>query len=271
MKLSNKNIIKLFESNIINLFPKKIIRLLIKKNKIFFIKTDLVKLPEKNYPFTISQEDLENKKKIFFENEFKVPTNQFTYLALITKLIFKKEIGFNFLDFGAQYIDNFFFLRKKNHNINYYYHDQVQNNIQVENFIKLHKLNNIKVLNNLDKLREGIFDFIYFGSVIQYINNFDNLLDKILHTKPKYLYFSGVNFFFNKNSEKFICKQFNVFPQVNYCFFFNFDYFKNLICSKNYELIYFSENQNSQINYSYINDSINDTCMYLDLFFKIKD
>ncbi len=107
--------------------------------------------------------------------------------------------------------------------------------------------------------------------MIQYINNFDNLLDKILHTKPKYLYFSGVNFFFNKNSEKFICKQFNVFPQVNYCFFFNFDYFKNLICSKNYELIYFSENQNSQINYSYINDSINDTCMYLDLFFKIKD
>jgi len=203
MKLSNKNIIRLFESNIINLFPKKIIRLLIKKNKIFFIKTDLVELPKKNYPFTISQEDLENKKKIFFENEFKVPTNQFTYLALITKLIFEKEIGFNFLDFGAQYIDN--------------------------------------------------------------------LLDKILHTKPKYLYFSGVNFFFNKNSEKFIFKQFNVFPQVNYCFFFNFDYFKNLICSKNYELIYFSENQNSHINYSHLNDSINDNCMYLDLFFKIKD
>ena len=71
MKLSNKNIIKLFESNIINLFPKKIIRLLIKKNKIFFIKTDLVKLPEKNYPFTISQEDLENKKKIFLRMNLK--------------------------------------------------------------------------------------------------------------------------------------------------------------------------------------------------------
>jgi len=271
MELSNNFLNNLFKSKFLNYFPKRIIRLLIKKNKIFFIKIDLKSLPKINYPFLLSLKDLEEKKEIFSKNEFKIPTNEFPYLGLILKLIFQNKDKFKFLDFGAQYIDNYFFLKNKNNNINYVYHDLIENNKVVEEFININELKNIEVVYNLNEIKKNKFDFIYFGSVIQYVNEYQNLINELTAQKPKYLYFSGVNFFFKNNYNTIVCKQFNVFPQINYCYFFNFDYLKNLVCSKNYELVYFSENSNSKINYSLLNESIDDNCKYLDLFFKIKD
>ena len=141
----------------------------------------------------------------------------------------------------------------------------------MQKFININKLENIEVIQNLENVIKNKYDFVYFGSVIQYVDKFENLLRNILQQKPKYLYFSGVNLYLKNISNYVICKQFNVFPQINYCYFFNFDYLKNLVCSNGYELLYFSENPNSNINYSHINHSLSDSCQYSDLFFKIKD
>ena len=155
MKLSNKIINYLFKSKLISFLTRRFIRRLIKKNKFFFIDTNLEKLPEINYPFLLSLKDLQEKKNFYFKNQFTVPTNEFPYLSLVLKLIFDKDKEFKFLDFGAQYIDNYFFLKNKNENINYHYHDLIENNKIVEKFLNINKLENIKVMNNLDDIKKN--------------------------------------------------------------------------------------------------------------------
>ena len=271
LKLSDKVVNSLFKSKLLNFIPKRVIKRLIKKNKIFFIQTSLKNLPSNNYPFLLSLEDLDKKKDIYSNNETKIPTNEFPYLSLILKLIFYEKEKFRFLDFGAQYIDNYFFLKNKNRNIEYYYHDLVENNKIVQEFVNFNNLENIEVLYRLEDICKKEYDFIYFGSVIQYVNEFKKLLQEILKKKPKYIYFSGLNIYQKNKNNFIICKQFNVFPQMNYCYFFKFDYLVDLICSKNYDLLYCSENPNSKINYSHINSHLNENCQYLDLFFKINN
>ncbi len=271
LKLSNKIVNYLFKSKLLNFIPKRIIKRLIKKNKIFFIKTSLKDLPSNNYPFLLSLEDLDKKKSIYSGNNFRVPTNEFPYLSLVLKLIFYEGEKFRFLDFGAQYIDNYFFLKNKNQNIKYFYHDLIENNKIVQEFVNHNNLEDIEIVNTLEDINKKEYDFIYFGSVIQYVNDFEKLLQDIVKKKPKYIYFSGLNVYQKYTHDFVICKQFNVFPQINYCYFFKFDYLVNLICSNNYDLLYCSENPNSKINYSHINNYLNENCQYLDLFFKIKN
>ena len=271
LKLSDKIVNSLFKSKLVNFIPKRIIKRLIKKNKIFFIQTSLKNLPSHNYPFLLSLEDLEKKKKIYLSNDFKVPTNEFPYLSLILKLIFYEREKFRFLDFGAQYIDNYFFLKNKNRNIEYFYHDLIENNKIVQEFVNLNNLKNIEVIHTLEDINKKEYDFVYFGSVIQYVHEFEKLLQEIIKKKPKYIYISGLNIYYKNTHDFIICKQFNVFPQINYCYFFKYDYLVDLICSKNYNLLYCSENPTSKINYSHINNHLNENCQYLDLFFKIKN
>ena len=63
LKLSDKIVNSLFKSKLLNFIPKRVIKRLIKKNKIFFIQTSLKSLPSNNYPFLLSLEDLDKKKK----------------------------------------------------------------------------------------------------------------------------------------------------------------------------------------------------------------
>ena len=191
MELSNNFLNNLFKSKFLNYFPKRIIRLLIKKNKIFFIKIDLKSLPKINFPFIVSLKDLEEKKEIFSKNEFKIPTNEFPYLGLILKLIFQNKDKFKFLDFGAQYIDNYFFLKNKNNNINYVYHYLIKNNKVVEEFININELKNIEVVYNLNEIKKNKFDFIYFGSVIQYVNEYQNLINELTEKDGRYRFNSS--------------------------------------------------------------------------------
>ena len=154
LKLSDKIVNSLFKSKLLNFIPKRVIKRLIKKNKIFFIQTYLKSLPSNNYPFLLSLEDLNEKKNIYSNNEFRVPTNEFPYLSLILKLIFYQKEKFRFLDFGAQYIDNYFFLKNKNQNIEYFYHYLIENNKIVEEFTNLNSLENIKVIHSLENVKK---------------------------------------------------------------------------------------------------------------------
>ena len=69
-------------------------------------------------------------------------------------MIFHKKEKFHFLDFGAQYIDNYFFLKNKNKNIEYFYHDLIENNKIVEEFSNFNNLKNIKVIHSLENVKK---------------------------------------------------------------------------------------------------------------------
>ena len=271
MKIPNKLIKFLLKKETSVLLPKRIIRLIIKKNRVFFLKTTLFKLPKNNYPFILSQSELNQFFSISKNYKFELPLTEFPQLALVLNLIFNKKKKFKFLDFGAQYIDNYFFIKNKNNNIKYFYCDQEKNNITVKEFNKKKKLKDFIVLKNYKKIKNYKFDFINFGSVIQYIDEPESLIKEITFNKPQYLFFNGVNMFWGNRSKKIICKQLNTFPKVNYCHFFQYDYFKKFIKSQKYNLIYVAKNQNSSIiNYSNLKESISKDCKYLDLLFKLK-
>jgi len=272
MKIPNNLISGLFNSNKVNLIPDRLLNIIIKKQNIYFIKSELNEFPEVNYPFNFSLKDLENNLINFKKNPFKFPFNEFPQLALLLKFLFKENKNFSLFDFGAQYIDNYLFLQNINPNIDYYYHDQEKNNLLIKEFINKKNLKNITVIEKIDNINQKTFDFVYFGSVIQYLKNYEEILEKILIMKPKYVFFSGTNFYFNYSEEKLISKQLNVFPQINYCYFFKFSYFKNLLYSRGYSLDYVAENLHGNlINYKHMNKKINDHCKYFDVLFKLNE
>ena len=154
----------------------------------------------------------------------------------------------------------------------YYYHDQKDNNLIIQKFIEKKKLKDIYVLQNEVEIKSINYDFIYFGSVIQYVENYKKIIEDILSKKPKYVFFSGTSFYFNYSDESLITKQLNVFPQINYCYFFNYKNLSQLMSKNNYYVDYVCENMNDKlINYKHINKVINDECKYLDILFKLKE
>ena len=54
------------------------------------------------------------------------------------------------------FISNF---KNKNNNINYVYHDLIENNKVVEEFININELKNIEVFYNLNEIKKNKFDF----------------------------------------------------------------------------------------------------------------
>ena len=100
MKIPNKLIKFLLKKETSVLLPKRIIRLIIKKNRVFFLKTTLFKLPKNNYPFILSQSELNQFFSISKNYKFELPLTEFPQLALVLNLIFNKKKKFKFLDFG---------------------------------------------------------------------------------------------------------------------------------------------------------------------------
>ncbi len=272
MGISNNFITQFFNSKIINILPNILIKKIINKKKIYFLKSNLNKLPQTNYPFSFSKNDLENFLDQIEIEKYKLPLNEFPHLALLLKYIFRSNPSFSILDYGAQFIDNYLYLKNKNPKMIYYYHDLKNNNLIIQKFINEKKLKNIYVFENIKDKQSLKYDFVYFGSVIQYLENYKKIFTEILLKKPKYIFLSGTNFYFNNSEEKIICKQLNVFPQINYCYFFNYAHLVSFLKSQKYHIEYVSENLNGKsINYKYINKVIKDDCKYLDILFKLEE
>lgn len=272
MSISNNFITQLFNSKIIKILPNILLKFIIRKKKIYFIKSDLNILPSTNYPFEFREHQLDQYFEIIDKKKNNLPFNEFPHLALLLKSIFQNRSSFSLLDFGAQFIDNFLFLKKNNPNMIYYYHDQKDNNLAIQKFIEKKKLKDIYVLQNIDENKSINYDFVYFGSVIQYIENYKKIIEDISVKKPKYVFFSGTSFYFNHSDEFLITKQLNVFPQINYCYFFNYNNLSKLLSKNNYYVDYVCENINGKlINYKHVNKVINDECKYLDILFKLDE
>ena len=159
----------------------------------------------------------------------------------------------------------YLFLKKKFSKIYIYVINQPKLNYHLQRFINKKKIDRITVLSNTDKLKNIKLDFVYFGSSLQYIKNYDKILKIILKKKIKYLYVSATSYFKSKDfNDKIILKQVNLLPTELYCYCFNYHYIFSLL--KNYGYTKISEKQNSykKINFKNFSFKIN----YLNILFK---
>ena len=230
-------------------------------NIIYFKKIKKKKLDNDNYK--IDNVFKHNYEKIIEFNDFNLEKTHFVYpnLKMLINLLFSNN-KINFLDYGAGEIKNYLIF-KKNKKINYYYKDQ----IDYENFYK--KKLNQKIYNNFNIYNDkskAKFDFIYFGSSFQYLNNVKKILKSIISTKTKYILISGTIIYECKNQNYFICEQLNLSGKKINLFFYNKNYLNKLLKRYRFKLVNISINRSDKfINFNNFDEK---NIGYYDLFFK---
>jgi len=179
--------------------------------------------------------------------------NSYPRIAEKLKALFLDEnLKFNFLDFGGESIDFYLYLKKKFRNINYFVHNKKEIN---QDFIKLkekYKFENITVLENLTEISRNKYDFIFFGSVVQYMENYEQILSIATKVSKKYVLFSGTHFFYKNANEKkrIIVRQVNFLPSEIYCYFFNFNSFLEVFTANKFYVVSKDKNIVGKINYN---------------------
>lgn len=258
---------KFLNSSYFDKLPKYLARRIFKFFKIFFVQTDLKTLPENNHPTEI--DDKAQSEIIVKQNDkFYKPFSTCSFLLEVMTLYqsLEKNRKIKILDFGANNIDNYIYLKRYLKNLEYIYHDLPSYNSFIKNLITKNQLSNIKVTDNLEEIDYEL-DFIFFGSSIHYINNYKEMLKKISSIKNKYLIFSHTPFYISdRNDNDIVMKQVNIHPIINYAYLIEYKKFINFMRENNYNLI--SQNKNNLIkflnfknfkDYSFIN--------FLDLIF----
>ena len=238
-------------------FIKRIIpKFIIKKiNKNFFsytfLLTDYQKLPLSNYVNIIKPEQQKDLIEKFTINQKQNSSMTCPYLHKLILMKYNPNDNFSFLDIGGEHIDFFLELRKNFKNVKYY----IFNLEKITNdFSKLkfdYKYKNLNVITQIDDVFNKKFDFVNFGSCIQYIDNYLTILKNITKNS-KQIFFSGTTLF-ETEQEKYkrhvIVKQLNVFQEGNYCYFFNKKFFYNFFYKKNFNLIFEIKNTTDNINF----------------------
>ena len=228
-----------FNSNLFNILPNFLVRKIRRIFKFYFVETSLKLLPKINYPSNLIKKDQEKLIKEFQENNFIAPYHSSNLIKLLPKLDLNTKNQINFLDFGGGDIKNYIYLKKNYEKLHYFYHDQEQHNAVMDELKSIHHFQKFTVLKKLDDFRKYNFDFINLSSVIQYVSNYQFLINLLTSLSSKYIFFSATIFFQSSlpsSREHIIVKQVNVHPQINYLYFFEMEYFKNLLSKKNYKL-----------------------------------
>jgi hypothetical protein len=229
--------------------------------KIYFIPTNKNNLPKNNHPL--------NNLKIFFENQYQDFLNgKFNFnknVYYILKKSYKKNYKINFLDYGGENLDLYLFLKKNFSKIKITVVNQPKLNKCLKDFIKIKKIKNIEVLSSIHQAKKKKFNFINFGSSLQYIKKFDKILKFLFKNSNGFIYISATSYFFKNNSKnKIIVRQVNLLPTILYCYVFNFNYIKSLFSKYNYTIVFKKLNSYKKVNFDNFNFKIN----YLDLLFK---
>ena len=250
-----------------NLFKKK-----------YFDFTNLKKIPKNNYEFD-KKEYLKNleisfnefeKKKFFNKRNLSYPN--------IAYYLKKEKKKIDFFDIGANNLDNYFHLKKKfQKKIRYFFYDQENKSLIIEDFSKKKSLKNIYVLkknfkkiNNLKKNNLSIF---FLGSVIQYLKDHKKFLKKIIYLKPKRIMICGNIFYRNKfPSKKILMKQLNMWPQIYYQFFYNIEDIVEFFKKNSYLLVLKEKNfSDKNLNFSNIKSHFDEIDRYNLIFEKKND
>lgn len=269
---------------IYNLFIKSLIIKLVKfflphhlkkfiKKKIYpyyFYPTLYKKLPQYNYK---NKNNLDHQ--IHLINKFNTTNKQNSFMTCsdllnILEQQFNKNDYFNFLDYGGENIDFYLNLKKNFKNVNYFFFNLESINHIFKQVKKKFKYENIYIIDDINDLLNKQFDFINFGSSIQYVSDYINTLD-VLSNNSKYIFFSGTTLFDSKDlkfQSHIVVKQTNCYP-FNYLYFFNKNNFKNIFLDKKYHLVFERSNTSDQINYDNFKKNFL-KIQYLDLLFMKK-
>ena len=252
------------------LIPKFIQRKINKKFfPYYFLLTNYQKLPLSNY---VNVNNHEKQKDLIEKFTINQKQNSFMtcpYLHQLMLMKYNPNDNFSFLDMGGEYIDFFLELKKNFKNVKYY----IFNLEKITNdFSKLkfdYKYQDLNVITQIDEVFNKKFDFVNFGSCIQYFDNYETILKNITENSDQ-IFFSGTTLFETdqENYKKhIIVKQVNILPEINYCYFFNKQFFYNFFYEKNFNLIF--ENKNITDNVNFKNFIILfKNIEYKDFFFK---
>ena len=261
-----------------NFIMVKIQRKIIKMFNIYYVPTNIQRLPENKYTTNshlgITDQRFSYQEKIvkkFNNTNNLVYFNSYPRIAEMLKTLFLDEnLKFNFLDFGGESIDFYLYLKKKFRNINYFVHNKKEIN---QDFIKLkekYKFENITVLENLTEISKNKYDFICFGSVVQYMENYEQILSIATKVSKKYIFFSGTHFFSKNIDEKkrMIVRQVNFLPSEIYCYFFNFNDFLEIFTANKFYVVSKDKNIVGKINYNNFGSS-SGNITYTDLLLSL--
>jgi len=261
--------------NILNLFLKSkifdnsnifLIRKLFKIFKFFFVETELKTLPKTNYPLTVIDKDLEHSKNFIIKDS--KPYISYVHLPDLLEVISDNKQRIIFFDYGAGNLSLFYYLNRKFKNIEYFFKDQLIVEEKVKKIIENDKIKNLYLSDNFNT---QAIDLLYFGSSLQYIDDYKNIL-KSFFKKSKYILISQTPFFDNEHyKETIIIKQLNMHPNINYLNLFNFSLFLNFMKKNDYQLIERNVNKVTKfLNFkNFDKNKFKDIDMY-DLLFKYK-
>lgn len=233
--------------NFTRFFPKTINRKIFRRYNIFFVPTNLKTLPKNYYPIVTSlkkQEDLilkykKNKKLINQTTKKNLDKFLFNYFG---------TSSFSFFDVGGENIDLYLHLSRKLNIQNYYIYNFKQLVFLFKKLKKKFKFYNFFPIENVSPIKK--IDFVYFGSCIQYFKNYKNFLKSIFKKKPKYIFFSGSSFFYDKSTNDYtVVKQTNYLPNTIYLFFFNLENFLKFMNFNGYKLVFLESNKTAKINF----------------------
>lgn len=235
---------KILNLEIQNFIWLRVMRKISRFFKIYFVPSNKNYLPTNNHPLM----NLEN----FFENQLlKFKKKNFDLkIYKILKKNYKKNATIKFLDYGGENLDFYLFLRSKFPKIEIIVINQAKLNNYLKRVIKNKKIRGIKVLSNISLTKNSNFNFVHFGSSLQYLSNFEKILDLVLRKTSGYLYISATSFFYNKlNRKKLVVKQVNLLPVVMYCYIFNFNYYKKLLSNHKFKILSKNKNSYKKINF----------------------
>ena len=226
-------------------------------------------LPASNYKNNESFEYQINLIEKFNQTKKQNSSMTCPHLIQLMLLIFDKKDKVSFLDFGGEKIDFFLNLQKNFENLEYFLFNLKPINEIFKKIKSQYNYKNLHIVENIKEIYEKDFEFVNFGSSIQYINNYENILNN-LSTNNKFTFFSGTHLY-DSDSEKFskdlIVKQINILPYVNYLYFLNRKNFFKIFTDKKFKLVFEEKNLTDRIRYKNFRHFLNDVT-YSDFLFK---
>ena len=253
-----------------NKLPGFIRKKLLKNNNITFIPTKLDKLPKNSYAI---QNSIEHQEDIIenFNNANKLSFNTFLDLKLILKEKYELNSSFNFLDFGGDKLDFYLDISKEFKNINYFLINLPEVNNIIRTMKNKYNFKNLTILNDLNDLSKYHYDFTYFGSSLQYVNNYEKYLSTILPLTKNYIFISATHFFTNNFSLKqIVVKQLNLLPKIFFLYFFNLNNFLNFFKSYNFKIEFNKTNNECNTNHNIFDHLKIENIKYSDILFSKK-
>ena len=258
--------------NIVNLFFSSVFfdrlnpffsRKLFKIFKIFFIETKLNSFPQNNYK--IEEKLIDELEAIYLDTDIKkAPYISYPDLLNLLLVIKKDDQILNFCDYGGGNLNLYNYLNRKFIKLKYFFYDQQK----VVNIVKDFKIK--KNLDNLfideEKINDSL-DIVYFGSSLQYIENYEQIINNLLNSK--YILIAQTPFFSApKDVDKVVLKQINMHPKINYLYMINLNNFIKFMNDNNYKLKNKSLNKVTKfMNFKNFDEKYKDLDMY-DLLFE---